>query len=637
MARATANTKARKERGMALLLTLFALLLLSAIGLFMVLSSTTETRIDTNYGTGLRAYYSARSGLEEARDRIKYPSASGGLADKLPQDIAGNAHGVLYVLNPAGGETVDPTDPTSPYFDDELCHDYNSGTPKDIKCTVVPVVPNWQMAPQFSLAPASGQMGYKWIRINMKTNRIADPYFVDQNLSGMPADTRICWDGQTEQLSPGGANPSCDANGMQTVYMVTALAATPQARGLNGARKLLRTEIVGPSIRPPGAITLGASNTAPVLTTGAGVPAVVVDGRVHRLDGTPATGNSCSAVAPLGVDGSVASDGSTGASQLQTALYQLRLNIVQTANASCKADGSNQNGNICTSGLWWVRGTDSSPRFTTTSSSGTSGSTSGSSGGGTYSSGPSASSTSGLSGGGTSGGSGSGHDDHGGGTSGSLCDSTTSNCFTGLDLSAPQLFATAATWAPHVPLVTLPANPLVLYAGNPGNQSDAAVYQTGLKQGVQNEIAAVNTLVSNSLNKPNYFSVSSTTLATSYGTSTDPAVVVFTDQTLSLQNNATLTGFGVLVVSNALEISNATLNWTGIVLVASPTGHVTIGQGATGYINGGLLLQPGAALSFQNATSPSVSPFMLTYSCEAIDLPFGAQPFKVISTAESSF
>jgi hypothetical protein len=619
MARATANTKARKERGMALLLTLFALLLLSAIGLFMVLSSTTETRIDTNYGTGLRAYYSARSGLEEARDRIKYPSATGGLADKLPLDIAGNANGVLYVLNPAGGETVDPTDPTSPYFDDELCHDYNSGTPKDIKCTVVPVVPNWQMAPQFSLAPASGQMGYKWIRINMKTNRIADPYFVDQNLSGMPLDTRICWDGQTEQLSPGGASPSCDANGMQTVYMVTALAATSQARGLNGARKLLRTEIVGPSIRPPGAITLGASNTAPVLTTGAGLPAVMVDGRVHRLDGTLATGNSCSAVAPLGVDSSVASDGSTGASQLQTALYQLRLNIVQTANASCKADGSNQNGNICTSGLWWVRGTDSSPRFTTTSS--------GTSGGG----------TSGSDGGGTSSGSDGGHDGHNGGTSGSLCDSTTSNCFTGLDLSAPQLFAMAATWAPHVPLVTLPANPPVLYAGNPGNQSDAAVYQTSLKQGVQNEIAAVNTLVSNSLNKPNYFSVSSTTLATSYGTSTDPAVVVFTDQTLSLQNKATLTGFGVLVVSNALEVSNATLNWTGIVLVASPTGHVTIGQGATGYINGGLLLQPGAALSFQNATSPGVSPFMLIYSCEAIDLPFSTLPFKVISTAESSF
>ena len=116
---------------MALLLALFALLLLSAIGLFMVLASNTETRIDANYSSSLRSYYAARSGVEEVRDRMKTLSTSntipGGLADLLPQDIAGNAGGVLYVLNPANGETVDPTDSTSPYFDDQLCHDYNSG------------------------------------------------------------------------------------------------------------------------------------------------------------------------------------------------------------------------------------------------------------------------------------------------------------------------------------------------------------------------------------------------------------------------------------------------------------------------------------------------------------------------------
>src|SRR5947207_3977045 len=139
----------QKERGMALLLALFALLLLSAIGLCMVLASDTETRIDANYSSSLRSYYAARSGLEEVRDRIKYPSTSpsfsGGLADLLPQDVAGNAGGVLYVLNPAGGETVDPTDPNSPYFDDQLCHDYNSGVAaKDSKCTVLPGTSNWQ-------------------------------------------------------------------------------------------------------------------------------------------------------------------------------------------------------------------------------------------------------------------------------------------------------------------------------------------------------------------------------------------------------------------------------------------------------------------------------------------------------------
>src|SRR5476651_1732590 len=111
MAKFMVKAKRRNERGMALLLALFALLLLSAIGLCMILASDTEARIDANYSNSLSAYYAARTGLEEVRDRIKFPATDtspGGLAGLLPKDVAGNAGGVLYVLNPAGGETVDP-------------------------------------------------------------------------------------------------------------------------------------------------------------------------------------------------------------------------------------------------------------------------------------------------------------------------------------------------------------------------------------------------------------------------------------------------------------------------------------------------------------------------------------------------
>src|ERR1044071_2400505 len=127
MVKVTAKARWQKERGMALLLALFALLLLSAIGLGMVLASYTETRIDTNYSGSLRSYYSARSGLEEVRDRISFPFTTAtptGLADQLPKYVAGSAGGVLYVLNPAGGEIVDPTDPASSYFADQICPDY---------------------------------------------------------------------------------------------------------------------------------------------------------------------------------------------------------------------------------------------------------------------------------------------------------------------------------------------------------------------------------------------------------------------------------------------------------------------------------------------------------------------------------
>jgi hypothetical protein len=305
MAKIMSRMMKRDERGMALLVALFALLLLSGIGLCMVLASTTETRIDANYGGSLRAYYAAHSGLEEVRDRISYPSSAvaTGLANQLPTDIAGNAYGVLYVVNPVGGETVDPTDPTSAYFDVQLCHDYNSGvTIRDSRCMALPATAKW-MLPSQNAAPLSSPdavpPGYKWVRINMKTNRIAAPYFVDQVGDPATLDTRVCWDGKTEQLSPGG---SCDTNGMQTVYMLTSLALA------QGTRNLSRAEVVGSSIRPPGAITMdvGSSTSATPVQATFGpasfslspIPSTSIDGTPHGVSG--ATPSSCSPVSALG-------------------------------------------------------------------------------------------------------------------------------------------------------------------------------------------------------------------------------------------------------------------------------------------------------------------------------------------------
>jgi hypothetical protein len=647
-----AKAKRQKERGMALLLALFALLLLSAIGLFMVLASNTETHIDANYSNGLRSYYASRSGLEEVRDRIKYPSGSGGLSDFLPQDIAGNAGGVLYVLNPASGETVDPADPTNPYFDDQLCNDYASGVAaKDTKCSMLPGTTNWKATAQSATAfgqlgyNAATQLPYKWIRINMKTNRIADPYFVDNNLSGAPLDTRICFDGQTEQLSPGGTNPSCDANGMQTVYMLTSLAATAQTSGPNGSRKLMRVEVVAPSIRPPGTITLGVATAAPVLSSSAGIPTIAIDGRPHDVHGLLSAAPSCSMIAPL------ATDTAAGTAQLEQSLNLVRKNIVTQANNACNADGSSTPTNICTAGLWWVRGTDSLPRFITT---GSSTSTPGS-GSTTSTSSTSTSSSSGS----TPGGSGSGRggrdddDSHGGhhhsdptgapDTTGA-CSATDPSCFTNLDLAAPELFATAAVTGTDIPVVAPPADGIAPFTGGKGNQSDASIYQPASPSIIANEIQAVMDFVNGSTSDPSYYTVSSTNLAPSYGTSGHPAIVVFTDPVLSLQNSTTgLSGYGILVIRvGSLEITNAPLNWNGIVVIQSPTGHVTLNS-ATGSINGALLLQPGAALNLQNGSTASCGPgqlctaFRLTYSCDAIDLAFTSKPFKIISTQGASF
>jgi hypothetical protein len=622
MAKIISRTMKRNEQGMALLLALFALLLLSGIGLCMVLASTTETRIDANYGGSLRSYYAARSGLEEVRDRMSFPSTSttwsGGIADRLPQDIAGNPLGVLYVLNPANGETVDPADPNSPYFDNQLCHDYNSGVAaRDSRCTVVPTG-NWTLPTQSAAAgaaPATVPSGYKWVRINMKTNRMAAPYFVDQIGAAATLDTRVCWDGQTEQLSPGGANPSCDANGMQTVYMLSSLAATSQTGGPNASRKLLRFEVVAPSIRPPGVLTMGAQSATATTTSpvpvlgGSSIPAIAIDGRAHKLDGTLSTTASCSAVAPLGADSA------TGTAQIEAALNAVRKNIVTSANNSCHADGTPQN--ICTPGLWWVRGTDPTPRFTTTSSGGGGGRSDDDEHHGGHNH----------------------HDDPSGVGDTLSCDPSTASCYTNLDLAAPELMATSATSSLHTPIVTLAADGIAPFTGADGNQADESVYQPASPNIVGNSINAVNALVNSSSAQPNYYAVSAANLAGSYGTSTSPALVVINDPVLNLQGGAGLSGYGVLVIPSGLEINNATLNWNGIVVVNSPNGHVTINSGASGFINGALLVQPGAALNLQNTATNPQNPisFKLTYSCEAIDLSFSSKPFRIISTSETSF
>jgi hypothetical protein len=623
MAKIMSRMTKRDERGMALMLALFALLLLSGIGLCMVLSSNTETRIDANYGGSLRSYYAAHSGLEEMRDRISYPSSTAsptGLANFLPQDIAGNPNGVLYVLNPDGGETVDPTDPSSPYFDVQLCHDYNSGvTIRDSRCTAVPTTANWMLASQNaapSATPTAVPLGYKWVRINLKTNRIAAPYFVDQKGDPATLDTRVCWDGETEQLSPGGATPACDANGMQPVYILTSLAMA------QGTRNLLRAEVVGSSIRPPGAITMevgsstspnpiSATFNVPAASNSALIPSTSIDGNPRKIDGSVST--ACSPVAPL------ASNTPQGTGSLQNGLNNLRLALVQAANNSCNADGTSVSAsNPCTPPLAWVRGSGANPRFTTTL---------------TVTAAPSPTpvlipTPTPFSSG--------GHSGHGGGDDDDPPPPSptpaptpiptplpvTSIDFRSLDLSSPML------------------NSVPLFAGNPGNSGDPAAYQSPTANIVANENQAVlDYIAARKASGTNYYELASTSLnpAQAYGTPDQPAVLVIADSSLNL--NASLTGFGILQVPNDFEI-NSNLQWTGIVMVrsslTSPSGKFLINSGAAGSINGALMLQ--ALNQFVLTTSNTgASAFTISYSCDAIDAAMGNRPLKVVSHTETSY
>ena len=128
--------QARKsERGIAMMVVLFALILVSVIGLALMFSTNAETGINSGYRQTNLAYFAARSGVEEVRDRIR---PNGDLPALLPTvpigSVAGTAPtaGVVYVTNLDLTETTaqmypwklqDTSNNDNPYFDDELCHE----------------------------------------------------------------------------------------------------------------------------------------------------------------------------------------------------------------------------------------------------------------------------------------------------------------------------------------------------------------------------------------------------------------------------------------------------------------------------------------------------------------------------------
>ena len=112
-----------QESGIALIMALLAILLVSAVGLGMIYMSTTESSINMNYKDTQTSFFSMRGGLEEMRERMRTQSLSpiGTVANPLPTtQMPGNANSVFYITNPAAGEVVTPLTFGSAYFDDEF-------------------------------------------------------------------------------------------------------------------------------------------------------------------------------------------------------------------------------------------------------------------------------------------------------------------------------------------------------------------------------------------------------------------------------------------------------------------------------------------------------------------------------------
>jgi Tfp pilus assembly protein PilX len=296
--------KRHDEKGIALALSILALLLLSGIAIGMMYMSSTETTVNANFKAEEREYFAARAGVEEVRDRMlpKNPNTINGYIPDpitgavacantadclLPTTMLGNTTlsasvnptlQVVYILQSgitmsdvtsfSANSKCPSTQSTSCLVDDELCHDFPSyfgTTTNNVRCTSLPTG-NWYSTPSgssvslpyISVVPSAYALDWKWVRVTLKSNNSSIAYSVD---STMPANGLVCWNGTSEVVAPAGtavapANNSPCGNlnpYANPVYIVTALGVNP-----SGARRIVQQEISQtPANQPSGMFSTG--------------------------------------------------------------------------------------------------------------------------------------------------------------------------------------------------------------------------------------------------------------------------------------------------------------------------------------------------------------------------------------------
>src|SRR5690242_11421638 len=128
------NKRKNPETGVALLVAMISLLLITAVGVAMVVASGSESALSGNYRSSSSAYYAAFAGLEEARGRL-LPTNPNTLVGVLNSGIPlfgttmtiAPVSQVAYILNPniPAGESAGTIMGTYP--DNEYDQEFGAG------------------------------------------------------------------------------------------------------------------------------------------------------------------------------------------------------------------------------------------------------------------------------------------------------------------------------------------------------------------------------------------------------------------------------------------------------------------------------------------------------------------------------
>lgn len=253
-----ANHKSRRrrsEQGIALLIAIFVLLLISVVAIALLVSSGTETALGANYRSSSTVYYAALAGLEEARGRLlpKNPNYFG--ASVISPTTSFPLGQTLYVINRGSSplENIAPWDSSNSYYDKEYYSEFNQQAS----------AATWQSVNSVWDNNAQGIPGpvYKWVRINAATEQ---SLYTDVDQDGtIDATPALYFDPAHVPLPSliAPTTPPVPPTTKVQALEITALAALP-----NGSQKYLQY-LVAPSelnLNFPAAVVL--DGTAPKFT-----------------------------------------------------------------------------------------------------------------------------------------------------------------------------------------------------------------------------------------------------------------------------------------------------------------------------------------------------------------------------------
>jgi hypothetical protein len=294
------------QSGAAMLIAIFALLLISVVAIALVVTSGTNSSLAGNYRTATSAYYAGVAGLEEARGRLlwknpDYINITNSYSSLLSSsDVpTWGLSQVMYITNPGPGETVDPTSSNPAYYPDT---EYAQEFPSGLGAVTVQQIPSVSPVPSPYLPGPS----YKWVRINAITEWSLQ---IDVNGDGV-LDGAVALFYDPANVSPSvkpapslvvpstyTSPPTAPTPTAVQALEITALAVAP-----NGGHRLLQYVVAPLIISPdaadqnfPAAVTLDGNG---VTFQGPGVSTFLVNG----VDG-------CNPPPPPGVPNAVASLG----------------------------------------------------------------------------------------------------------------------------------------------------------------------------------------------------------------------------------------------------------------------------------------------------------------------------------------